>query len=514
MATSNRNGEGASPRGAYAKAEDWATHRDLITRLYWDEDRTLREVRELMKVIHGFNATEKMYKWRFKSWGLHKNLNRKDVPKIVYNAFGGNQVVLPVIRGRQVGPKKLKDYLCKITVNWDGAASLPIKQQSSPEALLSAIPQSLGSPEPERLEDRALMDVILYTQRRMQSQGFGICAVSRYDWDGEFRLEFWSELQQAVASLASENHGDDRRVNEPRDHADNFRLLDRAFGHYSRALDGAWPAPTWTSIHAVLLLGRAGAPLAESFVRYARSLCSIKLGPRHAVTRLWTMIESLTLGQFWHVAIAMLNALLSALVTGIPREDELLRTSVLYTARSLEHVGAMPFAAAAEAFQSIIDEFRSFDATWDQHEWCPWVRWWHAEAMFEMNRLDIAKTGLVALGPMIHDGYDDFDFDHISARAPVTMYYELRGKLHEALGETELATAYYVGAFTSAKVRVAWNAKDRLMRTSSELREHYLRIGDVESANRTEREAQAHLEAFAGGVSTAKETEIVSVDEI
>lgn len=58
------NGDGATaprvvpgPRKAYATSEDWTAHRDLITRLYWDEDRTLKAVREYMKLNHGFDAT-------------------------------------------------------------------------------------------------------------------------------------------------------------------------------------------------------------------------------------------------------------------------------------------------------------------------------------------------------------------------------------------------------------------------------------------------------------------------
>lgn len=41
----------------WATPEDWATHRPTITRLYADEGRTLRDVIEIMKRDHSFNAT-------------------------------------------------------------------------------------------------------------------------------------------------------------------------------------------------------------------------------------------------------------------------------------------------------------------------------------------------------------------------------------------------------------------------------------------------------------------------
>jgi hypothetical protein len=476
---------------------------------------------------HAPNNSEKMYKWRFKSWGLHKNLNSKNATQIVHHAFGGKAVILPIIRGRQVGPKKLKDYLYKIAVNWDGsAASIPTTTATTQHcshaasASSSFIPRSLGSGDPGRQwENNGLVEVLLCVENRMHTEGYGIAQMSQYDWDGDFRLDFWSDLQQAVKGLAAtkEKHGEeeDRRVDH---NARNFHLLDRAFGHYAAALESAWPALVWVSIHAVRELARAGPPaLAESFVRYAASLCSIKLGAHHAVTRLWVLISSMTLSQFWRVAIPLLNALFTALQTGVPREEELVRTAVLRAARGLDRVGALPFGRAAEAFQSIVDEFRGTEHAddWNRHEWYLWTRWWHAQVMFEAGRLDMATTGLAALGPMIHGGYADFALDRIVAeRAPVTMYYTLRGKLHERLGETELATSYYIGAYTFAKVKLGWNAKERLMGTSLELKEHYLRIGDVESANRTECEARAYWEALAGGVSPVEETKVESVDEI
>lgn len=469
-----------------------------------------------------------MYKWRFKSWGLHKNLTRKDATQIVHHAFGGKAAVLPVIRGRQVGPKKLKDYLCKMTVNWDAASSSV--NRCSPRSAAAPIPRALGSPDPWRVSDEGgLTDMVVYTQRRMQNDAFGFKEVRNYDWNGDCRTVFWEDMRLAVASLKSsssspspsdiqsdnDDYDCDKITSPTVGPDDHFRLLDRAFSNYALALDGAfWPVLIWTSIHSVLLLGQAGAPLAESFVRYARELCAIKLGPTHVVTRLWALIRSMTLGQFWRAAYAMLNAFVTALLTGLPREDDMVRAAVLHAARQLAAAGALPFASAAEAFQSIIDEFRGTAATWIRHEWYLWSRWWHCHAMFHLGRLDVARDGLAALGPLLHGGYRDFAYGHVYDGAPLTMYYALWGRLHAAVGEPELATSYYTGAYTLAKLRPGWNARESLQRTSSELREHYINIGDVEAAERTEREAQAHWKALVGGVSSAREADVVSVDEI
>jgi hypothetical protein len=39
------------------KAEDWEAHKEIISQLYWDQDKTLKEVMEVMRQDHGFNAT-------------------------------------------------------------------------------------------------------------------------------------------------------------------------------------------------------------------------------------------------------------------------------------------------------------------------------------------------------------------------------------------------------------------------------------------------------------------------
>jgi hypothetical protein len=42
---------------AWASPGDWNTHRPTITRLYFEENRTLNEVIETMRRDHSFSAT-------------------------------------------------------------------------------------------------------------------------------------------------------------------------------------------------------------------------------------------------------------------------------------------------------------------------------------------------------------------------------------------------------------------------------------------------------------------------
>ncbi|KAK6834976.1 hypothetical protein PG987_009670 [Apiospora arundinis] len=81
--------ENAAPSSssiAYATAVDWATHRETITRLYWDEANTLREVQRIMKEVHNFHATDRMFKSRFRQWGLIKNLKTSEKEQVLQSA--------------------------------------------------------------------------------------------------------------------------------------------------------------------------------------------------------------------------------------------------------------------------------------------------------------------------------------------------------------------------------------------------------------------------------------------
>ncbi|KAI1842486.1 hypothetical protein JX266_011381 [Neoarthrinium moseri] len=66
----------------WAGPTDWEEKRGVITRLYSSENRPLKEVMEIMEREYGFHATMKMYKHRFKRWGVVKYVNALNARKI------------------------------------------------------------------------------------------------------------------------------------------------------------------------------------------------------------------------------------------------------------------------------------------------------------------------------------------------------------------------------------------------------------------------------------------------
>ncbi|KAK0609577.1 Clr5 domain-containing protein [Bombardia bombarda] len=72
----------------WASDEDWERHRPVIARLYMKENKKLWQLVEYMAQEHGFHATPKMYKTRFKRWGLWKNTKAADVAEVLRQTAG------------------------------------------------------------------------------------------------------------------------------------------------------------------------------------------------------------------------------------------------------------------------------------------------------------------------------------------------------------------------------------------------------------------------------------------
>ncbi|KAI1750309.1 Clr5 domain-containing protein [Xylaria castorea] len=68
----------------WARAEDWAAHRAIITELYVNQ-RRIKDVMRTMAKDYGFHATPRMYKTRFRKWGVAKNikLRLEDAPLVI-----------------------------------------------------------------------------------------------------------------------------------------------------------------------------------------------------------------------------------------------------------------------------------------------------------------------------------------------------------------------------------------------------------------------------------------------
>ncbi|KAH8588664.1 Clr5 domain-containing protein [Bisporella sp. PMI_857] len=93
-------------------AADWKLYRSTFKKLYWTEDRTLKETAELMKERYGFRATKRMYGQRITEWGLKKNYSAGERQAIAQQVaeYESKSQTRPVIsiRGRPVKLARIK----------------------------------------------------------------------------------------------------------------------------------------------------------------------------------------------------------------------------------------------------------------------------------------------------------------------------------------------------------------------------------------------------------------------
>ncbi|KAH7152933.1 hypothetical protein EDB81DRAFT_649202 [Dactylonectria macrodidyma] len=64
-------------------SQEWEKKRPIITRLYQEEKKSLKEVMDILERDHNFTATVKMYKSRIWKWGLDKKLKGDEVLAIL-----------------------------------------------------------------------------------------------------------------------------------------------------------------------------------------------------------------------------------------------------------------------------------------------------------------------------------------------------------------------------------------------------------------------------------------------
>lgn len=115
VARSESDGAGEHGRVRYAKPSEWAAQKDIIKRLYLDENKTLDEVRRVMTDEHQFYATPSMYKKRIRAWHFSKKLEEDDVLEVLQQKLerkaAGETSQNLVIRGRVVRNQRLRRFL-------------------------------------------------------------------------------------------------------------------------------------------------------------------------------------------------------------------------------------------------------------------------------------------------------------------------------------------------------------------------------------------------------------------
>ncbi|KAK8037181.1 hypothetical protein PG991_000527 [Apiospora marii] len=257
-ASDSKNKPPSLSQKAWASAQEWESHRETITRLFWDENRPLREVVEIMSRDHGFNATPKMYKARTREWGLKKNLKVSETREIIRQAKHGEVTVPLEIRGRKIGSKMLKENL-RVAKSSSGSDDGVDDWSVVRSVSLSPAASSIGSPNIHRPTEAALRAISDYSTTAFQSPAFTFASNSMtpYNW-GSQPCTWLQRLWIAADNLAQD-----------RDSAANFQNLHCCFDLCVSTLSQDSPERLSRGSCSFLQVAcRVGPELAKVFSRF------------------------------------------------------------------------------------------------------------------------------------------------------------------------------------------------------------------------------------------------------
>ncbi|KAI1141782.1 Clr5 domain-containing protein [Hypoxylon sp. FL0543] len=299
----------STPTGhnGWATADDWAAQRDYITTLWYaqrpDENRTLKEIMQLMQEKHQFFATVRMYKARFQKWGIEKKIKAEEAVEIfrqqTARAAAGKPTVA-YIRGRRIDPDRLQRYRYRAApliskkimraekgADDEESSSSRITQvvcrtpspSPSPDATDSAVSISPRLEEPTELRvPHECMQILHNFINGAFDSGIWQMAAEgdRAEMNGAFTWQHYVASSQGLI-----RHG---RMKE------GFSLLSLCFDQYKQQLQRPDSMFWLATYKCAMVLASQNNKLGDAFIDYASKLTSLILPPGHPFNQLWSRV--------------------------------------------------------------------------------------------------------------------------------------------------------------------------------------------------------------------------------
>ncbi|KAK2770172.1 hypothetical protein CKAH01_04515 [Colletotrichum kahawae] len=303
----------------YVTEELWTCHQGVITRLYKDENRPLKEVKQIMETEYFFHATERMYKTRIKRWGLDKKFKEAEVLAMLKlkrdrDAIGKDTRFAirnqDVDWGRVVHYLKrrpdLQETLClssaggsdKSGVQWDRVVQHlrrrpDLREDLEAVARLDVVCRT-PSPVPEPLDpapDLRFTDEILrilggFFDGVFQDSLWSIvdgALCSRGRRAGRKRLDKWCNVMGGVYDLLGRGETEAAAA-----------ILKNKFGSIKWIVQNQDPELTYFLCYSVL---RQPPHVADVLVPYACRMYAAVLGERHPLTLIWQRIGAASVAE-------------------------------------------------------------------------------------------------------------------------------------------------------------------------------------------------------------------------
>lgn len=328
--------------GKWATSEDWAVHKDTIVRLYWNEDRTLKEVMNIMARDYDFHGTVKMYKSRFKVWGLAKNIVKEDASRIMMAAWSGERPNAPVLQGRKLGSKRFRKQLQtarelgvrvspKSAEFYTTPPPTPVQyQQQMMMASGSSSPTSLShrlwQPDVLGQSEQTIRAIHSYTDFCLETKVWELSSVEadhalNFPKGRSFKIFVVSNSMSTTSMWWMELRTAARLLKQSRNSPAAFRIIDNCLERTGSLIDYQDPTFITATMSVVLQLEEFAQELATSLLRYIYHLSVVKLGAHHPLSSFWAHMRSLGVQNARHAAESTLRAHYDTLQRQMHPED-------------------------------------------------------------------------------------------------------------------------------------------------------------------------------------------------
>ncbi|KAI1811928.1 hypothetical protein GGS20DRAFT_66433 [Poronia punctata] len=361
MGSSNR------PADGWASANDWANHRPLITALYQDQNKTLKETMRIMEEKHEFFATVRMYKARFQQWGIEKKIKAEDAVEIFRQQTARAKAGKPsvaYVRGRKITPDRLQRYRYRAAALVSEQILLAEKELAdSPTGPTDLSPASsyvvcrTPSPEPEdpptlspRLDDPTDFKVPLDCMHILKGYVAGSIMSGAWLPPKDAKVQApdaftWTHYLATSQGLISHN-----RTRE------GFALLGLCFEQFKSHLLHPDPFFWLATYKAALLLAHRDPKLGDHFINYASNLTAVVLPPNHPFNHIWSRIMVTGLPGLQQHASAMFESYLNTWKeeAGLIPQDETALVHMAFVLIQLQCSGLISYSFTRQALEGML----------------------------------------------------------------------------------------------------------------------------------------------------------------
>lgn len=270
---------------------------------------------------------------RFSTWGLQKNLKKLDLQKIASEAYLTKRPKLPVIRGRQLGSRRLQQRLKKAS-----ASPKEQFQTASSNQVLQRI--RLTSPGSAGAAEKSIQAILEYTESRFGTGAWHV--EGEYDFDRDTGNAWWLNIKTAQSDLQNGKFT-----------ARGFKLLNELFADYNQLIQHQHPQTVLATIAGYAALSTIDTALGESLLNYIVGLSSIKLGATHPYTRIWANLRNTRAAQ--HTISTLVTAHFDVITFHAPGNNKFRLASLIQILGTLGAAGMISFESTYAALSDIAD---------------------------------------------------------------------------------------------------------------------------------------------------------------